>query len=349
MCILFLTSTCIEESDYITNTEIALSTSALMLQKLEGDGDYINSPWNPALINAEELYNNLNKYHIIDIRPSSIFALGRIKNAINIPPGKLVAYLGNINTHNYSKIIIVSSTGQLATFCTSLLRLLNYKNVYSLNFGIAVWHNTFANCWLTIKPNSAKYFSTRNYPVVDSSFLLPSQPVIEAENLDAFIENKVRNLLKLDFNDVDSKNVNTHLTIDYKTVATKYYEVSIDTKGNSQIILSENVYIICYGNTELYLSEGHPKFSNLFRMYDGKYNGKYSNFRSSQYLANIPSDKLILIYSFNGQRSASVVAYLNLLGFTAKSIVFGACGMGGTSQFKFTEQEIKNYEYIISD
>jgi rhodanese-related sulfurtransferase len=44
-------------------------------------------------------------------------------------------------------------------------------------------------------------------------------------------------------------------------------------------------------------------------------------------LFTIPTDREIIIYSYNGQRSAYITAYLNLLGYNARFISFGAHSM----------------------
>jgi hypothetical protein len=46
-------------------------------------------------------------------------------------------------------------------------------------------------------------------------------------------------------------------------------------------------------------------------------------------LLSIPVDKKIFVYGINGQESAAITAYLNILGYSAKSIKFGAHSMYG--------------------
>jgi rhodanese-related sulfurtransferase len=67
-------------------------------------------------------------------------------------------------------------------------------------------------------------------------------------------------------------------------------------------------------------AKGHPP-SSVFYMQS---NGYYSDLRSTSYLQTIPSSKDIVVYSKYGHSSAFVVAYLRLLGYNAKSLLFGA-------------------------
>jgi hypothetical protein len=47
----------------------------------------------------------------------------------------------------------------------------------------------------------------------------------------------------------------------------------------------------------------------------------------NKYLLSLPTSKISYIYSVNGQESAAVTAFLNILGYNAKSIRFGAHSM----------------------
>jgi rhodanese-related sulfurtransferase len=89
-----------------------------------------------------------------------------------------------------------------------------------------------------------------------------------------------------------------------------------------------NTFIVCFGHDGLYIlgsngdltAKGHPP-SSVFYMQS---NGYYSDLRSTSYLQTIPSSKDIVVYSKYGHSSAFVVAYLRLLGYNAKSLLFGA-------------------------
>ncbi len=44
-------------------------------------------------------------------------------------------------------------------------------------------------------------------------------------------------------------------------------------------------------------------------------------------LKTLPTDKTIVVYCYTGQTSANMAAYLQVLGYDAKSLLFGASGM----------------------
>ena len=45
----------------------------------------------------------------------------------------------------YPKIVIISESGQSAAYYTALLRLGGFNNIYSMEYGMAVWHQDFAS------------------------------------------------------------------------------------------------------------------------------------------------------------------------------------------------------------
>jgi rhodanese-related sulfurtransferase len=47
----------------------------------------------------------------------------------------------------------------------------------------------------------------------------------------------------------------------------------------------------------------------------------------SQELKTLPTDKPVVVYCYTGQTSAFIAAYLQVLGYDAKSLLFGANGM----------------------
>jgi hypothetical protein len=121
---------------------------------------------------------------------------------------------------------------------------------------------------------------------------------------------------------------------------------------------NEENYIACYGNSSLYFAPkidgveiGHPVSAVSYR------DDPWYELRSYKYLQTLPPNKEIIVYSYNGQLSACVVAYLNVLGYSAKSLLFGANQLFHTrmlngvalNEFAFTFSEIMNYEYVTGE
>ena len=113
------------------------SNSALLLKYFEEQGDYINSYNMPSIVDVDEVQDNLGNYLILDIRTTSEYESGHIPGAIKVLPDSLIIYLNAIsNINSYSKVVIVSASGQASSYFTSLIRLYGFNNIYSLNFGM---------------------------------------------------------------------------------------------------------------------------------------------------------------------------------------------------------------------
>ncbi len=324
--------------DNVTSVQFKLNDNALLLTYLENEGDYINSNEMPSIVNTDEVYNQLNNYLIIDVRSREDYITGHITGAINIRNDYLLSYLDSSkNNADYSKIILVSSTGQAAAYYTCLLRLYGINNIYSLIFGMAEWNRAFSGVWL----NNIKNSKILNFFVPGITYLpdpKKSLPSINFKKQNGPLEDKIKSrisaLLKQGF-----KNDTTYVSVDPPD----------ELKFNNKEIDGTN-YIVCYGQIALYYVYG--KISHF------PYSYPYligNDLKSTKYLQTLPPDKKIVVYSVSGQISAFVVAYLRLLGYDAKSLMFGANGLFYStlennqlvfSPFVFLSNDIRNYPYV---
>jgi rhodanese-related sulfurtransferase len=104
-------------------------------------------------------------------------------------------------------------------------------------------------------------------------------------------------------------------------------------------------YVINYWSPELYSKQGHiPGAVN--------YSPKDQPFRSSNDLFTLSTQIPNAIYCFTGQTSAYLAGYLRLLGYDARSILFGANSMIYDRMLEnkvpntfIPEEEIMNYDY----
>ncbi len=146
--IIFFLISCIE--DNITPPLTGdLNPVAEMLVYFESNGDFPNSNLAPALIEAEEVYANLNTFLIIDIRSNADFSSGHIENAVNIQIDSLFYFVETKFNSGYPKIVLISNNGQSSAYFTCLLRLAGFDNIYTMNFGMASWNEVFAVEWLS--------------------------------------------------------------------------------------------------------------------------------------------------------------------------------------------------------
>ena len=337
--------------------------SADLATYLELNGNYINSSENPALIDVEEVNQNLNSFLILDIRTNVEYTNGHIPKSINVEPRNIIEYLESIDNDNYSKIIIVCENGDHSGFVTTLLRLLKYNNTYSLNYGMGYWHRDFSSPWKSNKKiaRTSGWFNNRQYGKRSVKATLPEVKFNDEElDIESKLKIRVQELLELSFD---------NLTI----TVTEFDDLYSGASRNYSYR-----YIICYGDKFLYDSlyyneiralppvdwGGHPRDAVL-------YNPSYDFYLSSE-LLTIPANDNVLLYSYNGQRSSYMLAYLKLLGYDAKIIEYGAYSMlspffvdrsyiwhpklhwlgpyivwNSASKYNFWVEFIKDYEYEV--
>jgi len=338
---IFLFKDCIDD---VTLPSFSFQTedSALLLLYLEGKGDYINSNEMPSLIEAQDVYQNLSNYLIIDVRSETDFLNGHIQGTVNVSNKDLFRFIDSINVNLYPKIVIVSQTGQSAAYYASLLRLARKNNIYSMNFGMAYWSNDFAGLWLSHSKtfSSITDFNNQDY-LKNAVTALPPVTFDNSLTFEGNVNKKIEQLIKEGFTD-------------YSSDASQYITSIIIEDIYDNI---NDYYLVCFGSPELYYTGsalsgdplfgfGHPPGTRIYL--------PQIDFRSTDNLQTLPVDKTIVIYSYSGQRSAYVGAYLKLLGYDAKSLLFGANNLiyprmiwnSDLNEYAFKSSSINNYPYI---
>jgi hypothetical protein len=122
---------------------------------------------------------------------------------------------------------------------------------------------------------------------------------------------------------------------------------------------TSDTYLICYGNMRLYYARrfviyeglGHPPGAIYYII------SPDSELRSNKYLQTLPTDKEIVIYDYNGQWSACMTAYLRVLGYNVRSLLFGANQLFHSrmiedpdlQEFAFTNSEINSFPYAVTE
>jgi len=328
---LIFISGCIED-DITPPLTGDLNSTAEMLVYLESLGDFPNSFEAPALIDAEEVYLNLNSYLIVDIRPSNEFIAGHIENSINVGLDSLFNFIEKNFNSGYPKFIIVSKNGQSSAYFTCLLRLAGFNNVYTMSFGLASWNEVFADEWLGALGNDPEIQIYNNEDNPKNDFT--SLPAITFENPSASLKDRVNGRIKKIIAQGFVEN------IQYKKYFTPYGK-----------------YIVCYGKTSLLYYAGmngplaglghHDRA--IFYKADPLY-----ELRSTESLQTLPNNSTILIYDGTGELSASMAAYLRVLGYDAQTLLFGANQLfydrviyyPELIEFAFSYSRIRNYPYI---
>lgn len=288
----------------------------IVMNYLESNGNFINSPTVPSIISAKKLYQYLDKNTlVIDTRKEPHYQQAHIPGAVHVPFSNLIDYFEQkIDPASFDIIAIACYSGQSAGFATSLLRLMGHDNVYSLKWGMSSWGEQFADMKWN-KKTSNKYIdqiTTESAPKADFG----AYPKIMSGDTIAYniIRKRAKKMLKNGYPHYGIKN-----------------NVLFEQPGS--------FYIINYWPKKLY-AKGHIPGAI-------QYDPKKSLGRTS-FLKTLPTDKTVVTYCFTGQHSAYVTAYLALIGYDAKSLLYGANGfmhqkLVNDIGHAFSEKQVMDY------
>jgi rhodanese-related sulfurtransferase len=285
-----------------------------LITYMERSGDFINSPQVPAMISASAVYNKLDSnILVIDMRSASEFAKAHIPNSINVPFTQVLNYFeGKINPSCFDAIVMVCNAGQTASYTTSILRFLGYDNVFALKWGFSSWHKETAQTrWLARRSSKYSEVLQREANRKNPAGEFPKIETAERYGF-AILRERAHKLFADGFSPIT---------------------LTADTLFES----GQNFYIANYWPEPLY-NKGHIPGAI-------QYQPKKSLKRTEQ-LNTLPLDKTIVVYCFTGQHSAFVTAYLRLLGYDARTLVYGANSFMHSVMVKentgnaFTEKEI---------
>jgi rhodanese-related sulfurtransferase len=265
-----------------------------VMNYLESTGDYINSSQAPSIIAASKVYSILGSGTLVlDIRNESQYQSGHIPGAVNVSFSELIHFFErNIDPSSFDNIILACNAGQSAAFATSLLRMLGYSNVFSLKWGMSSWNKEMAD-FKWNKKVSSKYVDQLETESNPKSEFGEYPEIMSADTLAyAIVRKRALEMLKNGF---------------------KHYSIKADVLFEQP----SSFYIINYWPKKLY-NKGHIPSAT-------QYTPKKSLSRSA-FLQTLPVDKPIVPYCFTGQHSAFVTAYLVMIGYDAKSLLYGANG-----------------------
>lgn len=333
---------CLKDNE-VEGPEFSFNKSEEIIHYLESQGDFINSIYCPATIDADELYNNINNYLIVDIRSSDKYMAGHIENSINISHQDLFNVLDSAKYSNYEKVIIVSLNGQASAYYTSLLRIAGYSNTYSLYYGLACWNPDFSNEWL-----KAIYSMDQNHEFAIEDFeknQFASLPEVKYDNT-MTIREKIKDraiaLSKLEFSENNENVTENFISIGRKPFMNRF-------RNNI------NDYLVCLTSRAGYVYSLGP--GATFKHLVGAVHympPAYSDFTSSKFLQTVPKNRKTVIYSYDGVLSAFFTAYLNFLGYDTASYLYGLNAISHDylnsipplKEYYFNTSLIRSYPYI---
>lgn len=299
---------------------VATNETEILLKFLEANRNFVNTDAAPAIVTADEVKKNLKnpKYHIIDIRSDTWYEYGHIKNANNVPSTDLLTYFENsIAPADFDKIILICYSGQSAAYFTSLLRIAGYDNAYSMNWGMSSWRVDFAeNSWLK---NTKDDFVDKVVTTVNEKGPKGALPALSTGKTEA--EAILRTRLE-------------------ELFATPYKESIV--KSSDVFANPDNYYIVDYNRLDRY-EKGHIPKAIQYQPNE--------SLTSTADLLTLPSDKKIVVNGTTGQETAYVVAYLDVLGYDASNIGYGANSymhktLKDNDWGAFTKKEVNMYPVI---
>jgi rhodanese-related sulfurtransferase len=296
----------------------SIDESKVLIEYLEANGDYVNT-YLPALITAQDLHtlNQTGKAYIIDLRADVDFQKGHIKNAVRVDLANLLTHIKTVDMTKYDKVALVCYTAQTAGFGTALMRFLGYDKVFDLKFGMCAWHEDFAGKWKGAIGNAyASQFITTPSPAKPAKGKMP-----------------VLNTGKKTGQEILEARVNALLQEGYGpasiTAAVAFQDLN-------------KYFFSNYWTEAQYLDPGHIPGAI---QYTPKQSYKYT-----EDLTTLPTDKPVIVYCHTGTQSSMLSAFLRVLGYDAKSLLFGANSMIYDKMVEkklsiWSDSEIKNLEY----
>lgn len=288
--------------DTVPEGKIEVSEIEALLRFIDNSGDFINSHSAPSLVSAEEVFENLTRYYIIDIREKSEYVEGHINGAVHVEIPEIMEYLDKtVAASVYEKLVVVCSNGQTSAYVTGVLRMIGYSNAFSMSYGMSSW-NPSLDQWSS--KLSSKYINRLEQKdnEITGTYLFPA--INTGESCGAEILNARGKTL-----------LNTPTDRLKITPERLFKEL-------------DQFYIIAYMPKAIYEAGHIPGAYH----YEPK-----ESFKKETLLSTLPSNnKKILIYDYTGQTSAFVVAYLRLLGYNAFIMPMGA------NSFMYNMLKLKN-------
>ncbi|MBI9071596.1 MAG: hypothetical protein JEY94_08350 [Melioribacteraceae bacterium] len=311
--ILFLNTACSDDSvtpDDVDETEV-------LIKYLEANGDFLNSTACPAIIKADAVNTNILTgvdQVVIDIRTAVDYNIGHIKGAVNVVANDILSYYETNNLSNKTVVVIACYTGQGAGWATSLLRIMGYNNVFDLKWGMCSWNASTNNHWVT---------NTSNAKASQFVNTVTEKPA-------------VGDLPKIETGKTEGSDI-----LRARVEAIFAEGVGLVKIANSDVFAVPNKYFVAN-----YWSEDHYK---LMHIPGAVQYSPGTSLKSDNDLKTLPTDKIVAVYCYTGQTSAQVAAVLRVIGYDAKSILYGVNGMSYDAMpgTRFIElNDVHDYELV---
>jgi len=272
----------------------SVNESQVLVEYLESAGGTVVNSF-PIMAKASDVNTAIvanSDQFVIDIRSADDFAAGHIDGAVNVAAGDVLTYYEANNLDEYDKVVIACYSGQTAGWVNGLLRTMGYINTFDMKWGMCGWNATTSGSW------------TGNIGNTYAASLVK----------DVTAKADAGDLPKLETGEEDAE------AILRARVGTVFAEGFGEAKVSAATVMgaTDNYYIVNYWGDDDY-AWGHIPTAIQY--------APKASLTSDTFLKTLPTDKTIAVYCYTGQTSAHVAAYLRVLGYDAKSILFGVNGM----------------------
>jgi rhodanese-related sulfurtransferase len=271
----------------------------------------------PAMIKSSDVNSNVvasADQYIIDIRDADTYAAGHIEGAVNVAAGNVLAHYEENNLETYETVVIVCFSGQTAGWVSGLLHTMGYTNVKDMKWGMSSWNATTSGSWTG---GIGNMYATQLVTTATDKAAAGAYPELTTG------ETVAADILKA-------------------RVEAVFAEGFAEAKVSSATVFGalSSYYIVNYWSVADY-DWGHIPGAIQYTPKE--------DVLTTSFLNTLPTDKPIAVYCYTGQTSAHLAAYLRVLGYDAKSILFGVNGMSydempGT---KFVEEtDVHDYPLV---
>jgi len=233
-----------------------------------------------------------NDPFIIDYRSATDFAAGHLKGAVNIAIGRLADNIEDGTIPTDKTVLNVCYTGQTSSYATALLNMLGYE-AQNLLFGVCGIDTSLAgaNNWagqVAADEFDSQLESQENKADKEYDFLTIKTGAEKGEDV---LLARMKEMLPSGWGRITAADVFSN---------------------------SGNYFIVNYWPKTEYSAPGHIPSAICYEPKDA--------FKADNMLKNLPTDKTIVVYCYTGQTSAQVTAYLQMLGYDARSLLYGFNG-----------------------
>jgi len=319
-----LTTSCKKDKD----DEPKINESELAVDYLEQD---LKFNLGSFVVGAEAVYQQIladaSKQYIIDIRSQEVYNTGHIQGAVLVALPNLLEHMKTVNVDQYDRIVIACFTGQTSAYAVSLIRAAGFGNkVVSLKWGMSSWNSAFSSRWTdNLKNDKAAFFINDASPAKPAKGDLP-----------------VLNTGKKTGKEIVDAQIEVLLAATYGPA----------TITNANLYADLNAYqIINYWPTSLYTNLGH--IEGAINYPPAPTANDPNPFLKDQDLLTLSTTKPNVLYCYTGQTSSYLAGYLRLIGYDARSILYGGNGMiydvmvaNSTPNTFIPATEVKDYPFV---